>query len=136
MAGAITRTVAAGVDAVTVIKMVETPVATKEQADEILEAGQEAMEAGVEMARRKSIGVVLAEMISFGVIIGGGRGYGPAAQLLSVVSLPLLKICPMTFEAIICVVRSVDVTSRVEVVKIEDAAGVATEAVTVVMGWV
>ena len=88
------------------------------------------------MARRRSIGVVLAEMISFGVIIGGGRGYGPAVQLLSVVSLPLLKICPMTFEVIICVVRSVDVTSRVEVVKTEDAAGVATEAVTVVMGWV
>lgn len=43
MAGAITRTVATSVDAVTVIKMVETPVATKEQADEILEAGQEAM---------------------------------------------------------------------------------------------
>ena len=67
MAGAITRTVATGVDAVTVIKIVETLVATKEQADEILEAGQEAMEAGVEMARRRSIGVVLAEMISFGV---------------------------------------------------------------------
>ena len=40
----------------------------------------------------------------------------------------------MTFEVMICVVRNVDVTSRVEVVKIEDAAGVATEAVTVVVG--
>ena len=85
------------------------------------------------MARR-SIGVVFAEIISLGVIIDGGRGYGLAAQLLSVVSLPLLKICPMTFEVMICVVRNVDVTSRVEVVKIEDAARVATEAVTVVVG--
>ena len=39
MAGAITKTVVTDMDAAMVIEIVETPVATREQADEFLEAG-------------------------------------------------------------------------------------------------